>query len=149
MAMFQKTREGIDREEAGWAETIIGPSVKVEGNFQGEGNILVQGSVIGNLRTNKNLRISEGSMVKADIEAANILVSGEVIGNLRIREKTELTKTAKITGDITTSIISVETGAVLNGKCICGQATAESAKEGMKMKNRISLKEESRVEKLA
>lgn len=99
------------------AETIIGPSVKIEGSFIGDDNILVEGQVIGNLKTKGNLTVAQSAKIEADVEAQNLLVSGEIIGNIICHEKIDLTATAHITGDITTNIIAVETGAVIKGRC--------------------------------
>lgn len=104
-------------------ETVIGPSVKVEGNFIGEGNVVVEGEVHGTLKTNHNLTIGKNAKVKADIEAVNLFVSGEIRGNVKIHEKTEMASTAKIFGNLETKSLSVETGAILNGKCIMIQQT--------------------------
>lgn len=106
-------------------ETVIGPSVKVEGDFVGEDNVDVEGVVIGNLKTSKNLRIGEGARVEADVFAENIFVAGEVIGNLKIKSKAELSGSAKIVGDLETGELSIETGAILKGKCISGSGTDE------------------------
>lgn len=99
-------------------ETIIGPSVKVEGNFIGEGNVMVDGIVNGSLKTNNDLKIGKGAKIKAEIEANNVVIAGEVKGNIKVREKTEIINTAKIFGNIETKVLSVEAGALLNGKCI-------------------------------
>ena len=123
-----KNQEGemIEKE----TETIIGPSVKVEGDFHGEGKIVVEGQVIGTLKTNQDLHIGTNAKVKADVEAANVLVAGEIIGDLYVKEKVELKSSAKVTGDITTKVISIEAGATLSGKCDCNQnSTAVDTKE--------------------
>jgi cytoskeletal protein CcmA (bactofilin family) len=130
--MFKREEDETRTTET---ETTIGPSVKVEGDFHGEGSIVVEGRVNGTLKTNQNLRIGTNAKIKAGVEAANVLIAGEVTGNLLIKEKTELKSTAKVTGDITTQIISIETGAVLNGKCISGKEVPES-KETPKPKTR-------------
>jgi len=131
--MFKK-EEGEIKE--GETETIIGPSVKVEGDFHGEGSIVVEGQVNGTLRTNQNLKIGTNAKIKADIQAANVFIAGEVKGNLQIKERAELKSTAKVTGDIVTKIISIETGAVLNGKCTRGnEGTAEREIMKPKIKN--------------
>lgn len=130
--MFKREEDETRGSET---ETIVGPSVKVEGDFHGEGSIIVEGRVNGTLKTNQNLKIGTNAKIKADVEAANILIAGEVTGNLLIKEKTELKSTAKVTGDITTQIISIETGAVLNGKCISGKEIADN-KDSLKIKNR-------------
>jgi len=99
-------------------ETIIGPSVKVEGNFFGEGNVVVGGMVNGSLKTNHNLRVEKEAKIKAEVEAANLYLAGEIRGNVKIGEKTELTSTAKIIGNLETKLLSVEAGAIINGKCL-------------------------------
>jgi len=102
--------------EAKDVETIIGSSVKVEGSFVGAGDIVVDGQVTGTLKTNKNLRIGQRAVVKADIEGANIVVAGEIRGQIKCSGKIELLPTAKIYGNIDTQTIAVAHGAVLHGK---------------------------------
>ena len=98
-------------------ETIIGATVKVEGDFTSEGNVLVQGVVNGSLRTSGNLRVDKGAKIKANVEAQNAVVGGEIKGNVTIKENLELGGSAAVEGDIITKILSIEPGAVLHGHC--------------------------------
>ncbi len=98
-------------------ETVIGPSVKVEGNFRGQGNVIVEGVVHGSLKTDKDLTVGAGAKISASVTAANAKISGEVRGTVKIKGKLELTETAKIFGDIETEVLSITPGAILNGKC--------------------------------
>lgn len=97
-------------------ETIIGPTVKLDGDFIGQGDIIVEGIVNGNIKTKKYLRIDENAEINAEIEAGDAYISGVVNGNIKVIGKLEITGTAKVKGDIETSIISVESGALINGK---------------------------------
>lgn len=119
MAMFQR-----DGDAAHETETIIGPSVKVEGNFIGSGNVVVSGSVSGTLKTAKHLRVNAGAKIHADVEAATVSVAGEVRGNVRAKERLELAASARVLGNVETQNLSVESGAVLHGKVTMAQATA-------------------------
>ena len=38
-------------------ETIVGPSVKVEGDLNSDGNIVIEGQVNGKIKTTKQLRV--------------------------------------------------------------------------------------------
>lgn len=105
-------------------ETVIGPSVKVEGNFRGQGNVIVEGIVHGSLKTDKDLTVGSGAKISANVIAANAKISGEVKGSVKIKGKLELTETAKIFGDIETEVLSVTPGAILNGKCTMVKETA-------------------------
>ena len=97
-------------------DTIIGPSVKVEGDFVTEGNIIVEGTICGTIKTARNLKVGPTAKIFANIWADNALVAGEIQGNVTIAGKLELTNTAKIYGDIKTAVLSTASGAALNGK---------------------------------
>ena len=97
-------------------ETIIGPSVKVEGKFKGEGDLVIEGILIGDLQTKNNLKVGQNAVVDAHIKANNAFISGKVKGNIIVKGKIEITGTAVILGDIKAQIISIESGALVQGK---------------------------------
>lgn len=97
-------------------ETVVGPSVNVEGDFASEGNIIVKGTVSGSVHTSRFLFVEVGAKIMANVRAGNAKISGEVKGNLKVRETIELTSTAKVLGDIEARVLSVEPGALLFGK---------------------------------
>jgi len=97
-------------------ETIIGPSVKVEGDFKGEGDLVIEGILLGSLETKNNLKIGQNAVVEADIKANNAFISGKVKGNINIKGKIEIAGTAIILGDIKAHIISIESGALIKGQ---------------------------------
>lgn len=100
------------------AETIIGASIKVKGNFYGEGNIVVEGQLEGSIKTDANLLIGDKAKVVANIEASDAIINGEVRGSLKIHQYLALGPTAKIIGDVNYSEISIEKGAIINGQVI-------------------------------
>lgn len=121
--MFKKSESSYTE-----IETIIGPSVKVEGDFAGEGDVVVEGLVTGSLKTTNNLKVGEKAKIFANISANNALIAGEVQGNIMVKEKLELTSTAKINGDIKAKSLSVIEGALLNGKVIMASTKEEKKK---------------------
>lgn len=112
--MFNKETKEINIKEA---ETIIGPSVKVKGNFHGEGNIIIEGIVEGTIKTNQNLLVGNNAKILANIEANEAKLAGEITGNIKVNGYLEISGTAKILGDIEAGSISIEKGAIFNGKC--------------------------------
>lgn len=124
MAMFKG-----DSAAHGEVGTVIGAGVKVEGNFTGEGNVVVDGQLQGSLKTKHDVQIGSGALVKANVEAHDIHVAGEVQGNVKSTGKLVLAQTAKLTGNIETASISMAEGARFNGKCSMGNAVhADEAK---------------------
>lgn len=98
-------------------ETVIGPSVKVEGDFIGDGNVLVEGLVNGSLHTGKHVVVTDRAKITANIMAQTAKISGEVTGNVKVSDRLELAGTAKVSGDIEAGLLSIEAGARFNGKC--------------------------------
>lgn len=111
------------------SETIIGASVKVDGNFKSSGNIIVDGVVQGSLKTKSNLTIGSTAKIKAEVEASNLFLSGEIRGNVKISEKAELKSSAKIIGNLETKTLIVEEGAIINGKCTMSADESEITDE--------------------
>jgi cytoskeletal protein CcmA (bactofilin family) len=116
--MFNKDNNQINIKEA---ETIIGPTIKVKGNFHGQGNIIIEGLVEGSIKTDKFLLIGDKSKINANIEAKDAKIGGEVKGNINISGYLEISSSAKISGEIKASQISVARGAILNGQLIMGK----------------------------
>ena len=106
------------------AETIIGESIKVKGNFHGEGNIIIEGVVDGSVKTNNFLLVGTKAKIAASIEAKNAKVAGEVSGNVEVSEYLEIKASAKITGDVAANQISIEKGAMINGNITMGKKVA-------------------------
>ena len=110
------------------AETVIGPSVKIEGDLKGVGNVLIEGTLNGNLSTDKDVTIGDKAKVKATIQASNATVAGNMNGSLQINGHLTIKSTATITGDISTKTIAVESGARINGMLKMGGDQGQPAK---------------------
>lgn len=104
-------------------ETIIGPSVHVEGDLKSQGNIQVEGAVSGAIQTSGNLMVGEAAKIRANVQAMNAQVSGYIKGNVTVSERLELSPKARIDGDVVAKVLAVAEGAQLNGRCQMG-ATA-------------------------
>jgi cytoskeletal protein CcmA (bactofilin family) len=94
--------------------TIIGERISIEGNIQGEGDLIIDGTVKGGIGLNKHhLTVGSKGRVEADIHAENVTISGRMTGNIKAGCKVEITKEADFNGEIRAKRISVEDGAYL------------------------------------
>ncbi len=111
------------------AETIIGPSVKVKGNFYGYVDMVIEGLVEGNVKTKNNLRIGNKSRITAQVEAKDAYIGGEVLGNIKVTGNLEIAGSARIKGDIEARTLSIEKGAQFNGHCSMGTGDSREEKK--------------------
>lgn len=102
------------------AETVVGPSVKIQGDLNSEGNIKIEGQVAGKVKTSQNVFVSPGAKIAADVLAGNAVIGGEISGNLKISGHLVLQGTAHVAGDIACTVLRVEDGALFTGKCSMG-----------------------------
>lgn len=119
--MFRK-HEG----ETQGGETIIAPGVRVEGDFTSQGFVLIDGEVVGSVKTESDLDVGERANISAEVSAANAHVAGTVKGNIRVSEKLEVASTAHISGDIVAKVLIVEQGAIINGKITMDEDSASA-----------------------
>lgn len=119
--MFNKN--GVSREGV---ETIIGPSVKIEGNFVCQGGIVIEGEVKGIVATQGFLEVGDRAVVVADVTAKEAKVGGEIRGNIKIEGYLEVTASAKISGDIEAGTLSIARGAAIKGKCLASHGEHKS-----------------------
>ncbi|MFH1946748.1 MAG: polymer-forming cytoskeletal protein [Candidatus Magasanikbacteria bacterium] len=120
-------------------ETVVGPSVRVEGDFSSEGNIVVKGTVSGNVKTSKVLTVENGAKIFANVVAGDAIISGGIKGNVKIADRLELTQTAQIHGDVTCKVLSVAPGALILGKINMKGAELKDDGGDKTEKKRISL----------
>jgi cytoskeletal protein CcmA (bactofilin family) len=120
--MFKK------EDGSGSNETIIANGVKVEGDFTSPGNVRIEGAVIGSVKAQGDLIVTETAVIEADVTAANAVVAGEIKGDLTAEEKVELLASAKIHGNISCRSLSVEAGAAISGNCQVAQEKAAASR---------------------
>lgn len=127
------------------AETLVGPSVRVEGTLVGTGDVVVEGHVIGTLKTDKSVIIGEQAKLKADIQASDVSVAGEVRGNIKATGKLVLAASARIYGNVEAVSLSVADGAVLHGKCTMVNGKEPDVTEATNLKRANYKEKESPV----
>jgi cytoskeletal protein CcmA (bactofilin family) len=99
------------------AESIVGASVKIEGDLKSQGNLRIDGTVTGKVKTTQNLFVGESAVISADVEAENAVIGGTVQGNIKVPGVLQITKTGRLTGDIICGALQIEQGAYFIGKC--------------------------------
>ncbi|HUU01611.1 MAG TPA: polymer-forming cytoskeletal protein [Myxococcota bacterium] len=100
--------------------TIVGETILVRGNLQGDEDLTVQGRIEGSLSLSRTLIIEQSGVVKADVSVNNAVVSGVMVGNLTATDSVELSETGRMVGDIHAPRVIVVEGALFKGKVDMG-----------------------------
>jgi cytoskeletal protein CcmA (bactofilin family) len=97
------------------ADTVIGSGVKLKGNLVTDGDIVIDGSLQGNINAHGNVTIGVNARITGNISGRNIAIAGNLQGNIKAIEQTSISETGGVTGDINTKSISIGAGAIISG----------------------------------
>lgn len=95
-------------------ETVIAEGLKIEGTVTADGLVRVHGKVIGDLRCS-SLIISERAEITGTVTADEVEVDGTVDGPIRASDVV-LQSNAQVSGDIHHTSLSIEKGAIFEGR---------------------------------
>jgi cytoskeletal protein CcmA (bactofilin family) len=104
--------------EAGGAR--IGSGARVRGRIHGEGDLVVEGQVEGDLAIRGELTVAEGASVASEtIEAQSVVVAGALEGDVAASGTVRLVSGARVRGNLKGSSVSIEEGARFSGRLDC------------------------------
>lgn len=109
--------------------TVIGPSILINGKLSGDEDLTVRGRVEGELTLTKTLIVEPSGVIKADATVRNAIVSGVVVGNINASESVELTKEGRMVGDIRSPRVIIVDGASFRGRVDMGEGEPGKAGE--------------------
>ena len=107
--MFQQSSNSMS--------SIIGSDLKIQGDINIKGDLLIYGIVDGNIECEGIVTMAKDSKVNGYIKTIHADISGIVNGNLEAKEKVSLSSTSKLNGDLLANILVMEEGASFNGLC--------------------------------
>ena len=100
---------------------LIGTGTTIKGDIESNGDIRIDGHLIGSLKSNGKVVIGQTGVMEGDLNCKQTEISGAVKGNITTEELTALKSTSKVEVDLTTKQLLIEVGAQFTGKCVMGQ----------------------------
>ena len=101
------------------------------------GVLKIEGRVVGDVHSEKQILVSAGGIVEGDIYAPEVVVGGEVKGSISATQRTELHPASVVFGDITTVQLEVHEGGHVNGRLTTGEDAAKGKQAEEAPKGRV------------
>ncbi|HEY7955278.1 MAG TPA: polymer-forming cytoskeletal protein [Polyangia bacterium] len=101
-------------------KTVLGPTVEIEGEIEGEEDLVIQGRIQGKIVSRKDLTVDGSGKVEASVTTKNLAVSGMLVGNVTASERVEVRKEGKMIGDIKAPRVIIADGAKFKGNIEMG-----------------------------
>lgn len=114
-------------DSIGDSPTFVAEGVRLTGDLETPGPLVVCGAVRGDGRVGGTLRMSVTGQWEGEIHATAAVIAGRITGRLVVEHKLEIGATAVIRADIIAQSIAVAKGAVIEGTVTVtsGQAVVE------------------------
>jgi cytoskeletal protein CcmA (bactofilin family) len=96
-------------------QTVLGRTIEIDGEIEGDEDLVVQGIVRGNIRSKKDVTIDGTGDVEATVSARNLSISGRLKGNVDVLARVELCREGTMTGDIRAPRIVLADGSKFKG----------------------------------
>ena len=101
--------------------TLIGAGTTIKGDLISNGDVRIDGTLIGNISGSAKVLIGQEGVVQGDIEGQQADIQGKVTGKLQIRELLNLRGDAIIRGNIIAGKLQIEPSVTFNGQCHMGK----------------------------
>lgn len=108
--------------------TVLKEDASFQGKLTFEGNVLINGKFSGEIFSSGELTVGSKGTVEGTVDIGTIVIHGEVNGNIKASHKIVINAPAVVRGDIMAPSLTIEDGAVFEGNCSMGKASARVAK---------------------
>ena len=104
---------------------IIGQGTSILGDINSNGDIRIDGTLKGSIKTEGKVVLGKEGVVEGDVVCQNADISGTIKAKITVSNLLSLKETAKLNGDIVTNKLSIEPGAEFTGSCSMGAVIRE------------------------
>lgn len=104
--------------------SVLAADMGFEGTITAKGTVKIEGSVVGDVRSQGQVLVGTGGSIKGNVIAREAISHGEIHGSIEARDRVELQPGAAVHGDITTGRIVVHEGGQVNGRLHMTKAEA-------------------------
>ncbi|MGZ3418250.1 MAG: bactofilin family protein [Polyangiales bacterium] len=94
----------------------IGRTTRIVGRLSGDGDLVVEGRIEGEVTLRGHLSVAEGGVVAAPVQANDLTVDGAVDGDVDVQGAVVLRPTGTVRGAIRAQRVSLEEGARFTGR---------------------------------
>ncbi|CAD5107989.1 bactofilin family protein [Zestomonas carbonaria] len=118
-----RSKKSVSRPSIDSFSSLISDNLSVVGDVEFAEGLKVSGRVRGNVSykpgTASLLALSAGGYIEGDVSSHDALIDGTIVGDLRVEHLLELHSNARVRGNISYRQLSMENGAVVEGKLKC------------------------------
>jgi len=112
--------------------SLIGSGTSLKGDITSNGDLRIDGTLVGNIICSSKVIIGANGVVEGDISGQQADIMGKVTGTIKVKELLQLKSNCAVNGNLYASKLQIEPAANFNGQChmMQEQPVSSSGKSG-------------------
>jgi len=127
--------------------SLIGAGTSMKGDITSNGDLRIDGTLVGNIHCSAKVVIGANGVVEGDINGQQADIMGTVTGTIKVKELLQLRSNCAVNGNLQSTKLQIEPSASFNGQCHMipeetkpsGKASQESKKEVISQSPQIAM----------
>jgi cytoskeletal protein CcmA (bactofilin family) len=96
---------------------LIGAGTSLKGDITSNGDLRIDGTLIGNIHCTAKVIIGAGGVVEGDVSGQQADIMGKVTGTIKVKDLLQLKTSCSVNGNLHAAKLQIEPSASFNGQC--------------------------------
>jgi cytoskeletal protein CcmA (bactofilin family) len=97
--------------------SLIGSGTSLKGDITSNGDLRIDGTLVGNIICSSKVIIGANGVVEGDISGQQADIMGKVSGTIKVKELLQLKSNCIVNGNLHAAKLQIEPAANFNGQC--------------------------------
>jgi cytoskeletal protein CcmA (bactofilin family) len=106
-----------ENPSTGTSTSLIGAGTSMKGDITSNGDLRIDGSLVGNINCSAKVVIGANGVVQGDINGQQADIMGKVTGTIKVKDLLQLKGGSIVNGNLQAAKLQIEPTANFNGEC--------------------------------
>lgn len=106
-----------ENPSTGTSTSLIGAGTSMKGDITSNGDLRIDGSLVGNINCSAKVVIGANGVVQGDINGQQADIMGKVTGTIKVKDLLQLKGGSVVNGNLQAAKLQIEPTANFNGEC--------------------------------
>ncbi len=97
--------------------SLIGAGTSLKGDISSNGDLRIDGNLVGNIHCTAKVVIGANGSVEGDIHGQQADIMGKVSGTIKVKDILQLKGGCQVNGNLHAAKLQIEPSATFNGEC--------------------------------
>jgi cytoskeletal protein CcmA (bactofilin family) len=125
----------------GTSTSLIGAGTSMKGDITSNGDLRIDGTLVGNIHCSAKVVIGANGVVQGDINGQQADIMGKVSGTITVKDLLQLKGGSHLSGNIKAAKLQIEPTANFNGEChmtgAVSTSTAAASRPAQEIKREV------------